>query len=195
MIAYIPPGFSDDKKTDVVNFFGSPIEAKYGDLIVWEHLIAWANRDKQNIIFITSDQKPDWISSRKIRPDLAAEFNKRTGFCIYTYTLSEFESNYKKYLGSKLSESSKTELESIEGDYDNWLDEVIAAFEVLGSDVSLKELYVYIINNTGRSLSVNWESTVRRTIYYHSSDVEAFQGKRDVFQRVGLERSGIWRLR
>jgi hypothetical protein len=193
--AKIPPGFSDDKKTDVINFFGVPIEAKYGDLIIWEQLIAWANREKKSIIFITSDQKPDWISLRKIRTDLAAEFNNRTGFCIYTYTLSEFESNYKKYLGSKLSESSKTELEIIEGEYDNWLDELIGAFEVLDRDVSLNDLYLYIRNNTGRTLSVSWESTVRRTIYYHSSDVGAYQGKRDVFQRVGSERSGIWRLR
>ncbi|MGJ3254915.1 MAG: PIN-like domain-containing protein [Alcanivorax sp.] len=191
----IPPGFADDAKSDFVNFFGDPIESKYGDLIIWEHLISWAAKNEKNIIFITSDQKDDWVESRKIRPDLAAEFNKRTGFSIYIFTLSEFENTYKKFLGSKLSESSKTELEIIEGEYENWLNEVVGAFEDLGGEASLRELYDYISKNTMRSLSAKWHSTVRRTIYYHSSDVEAYQGKRDIFQRVGSGRSGKWKLR
>lgn len=190
--AKIPPGFSDDSKSDYVNFFGTPVESKYGDLIIWEELIANCLDKRKNLIFITSDQKPDWVVYRNIRPDLAAEFHSRTGFFIYVYTLSEFERRYSVNLGTKLSKKSKTELEVIESAYENWLDEVVGAFEGMGGNVVLRDLYEYIKRNTNRSLSPNWTATVRRTIYYHSSDVEAFQGKADIFERVG---AGKWRLR
>lgn len=193
--AQIPPGFSDNSKSEYVNFFGIPVESKYGDLIIWEDLIAHCQCEKKNLIFITSDQKPDWVEYRSIRPDLAAEFHRRTGFFIYVYTLSEFERKFSDYLGLKLSENSKIELEEIEREYENWLDEVVSAFEGLGGDVALRELYDYIERNTNRKLSDNWTSTVRRTIYYHSSDVEAFQGKLDIFERVGSGRTGKWKLR
>lgn len=47
----IPPGYEDNKK----------INNKYGDLIIWKNLIAIAKESNKNILFVSNDNKSDWI--------------------------------------------------------------------------------------------------------------------------------------
>lgn len=188
----IPPGFKDAQKIGFINFYGLPIDAKYGDLIVWKQLIAFSIKEKSDLIFISSDQKGDWKENGKIRSDLALEFREKTGNCIYMFTPAEFSKKFKLELEQELSESTSIELADIESEYDNWLDEIVSAFEDLGGAVKLSDVYSYIESNTSRTLPHSWRSTIRRTIYNHSSDVNAYLGKKDLFERVG---SGEWRLR
>lgn len=72
----LPPGYEDGDKSD------DPI-GPYGDLIVWKNLIEYAQQEKVNIVFTTSDSKPDWwildeTSDEIIAPreELIAEFNE-----------------------------------------------------------------------------------------------------------------------
>lgn len=188
----ISPGFKDSSKIDFLNFYGLPIDAKYGDLIIWKQLIEFSKKNKSDLIFISSDQKGDWKERGRIRSDLALEFRNKTGSCIYMFTPAEFSKKFKRELEQELSESTSNELADIESQYDNWLDEVINAFEGLGGTVKLSDVYSYIESNTSRILPTTWDSTIRRTIYNHSSDVNAYLGKKDLFERVG---SGEWKLR
>lgn len=190
--AGISPGFKDSSKPDFINFYGFPVDAKYGDLIIWKQLIDFSSKNNSNLIFISSDQKADWKENGRIRSDLALEFNKKTGKRIYMFTPAEFLVRFQDELERELSQSTSNELADIEGQYENWLDEVLNAFEALGGTIKLREVYKYIDENTNRSLPATWKSTIRRTIYNHSSSVNAYLGKKDLFEKVG---SGEWRLR
>lgn len=56
----MPPGFKDGGKN----------ENKYGDLIIWFEILQFAknNRDKfDKIVFLSNDEKPDWVYSPKDR--------------------------------------------------------------------------------------------------------------------------------
>lgn len=51
---------------------------KFGDLIIWKELLIFARENKQNIIFITLDNKEDWWDSDKssARKELIQEFRR-----------------------------------------------------------------------------------------------------------------------
>ena len=82
----LPPGYKDIDKSEIVKEdlkVEDPI-APFGDLIVWNTLIAKAKTDKINIIFTTSDSKSDWWeldNNKNIvapREELLAEFEEET---------------------------------------------------------------------------------------------------------------------
>lgn len=59
----MPPGFKDGGKS----------ENKYGDLIIWFEILQFAksNRDKfDKIVFLSNDEKPDWVYSPKDRVEI-----------------------------------------------------------------------------------------------------------------------------
>ena len=70
--AKIPPGYKDEKK----------VENKFGDLIIWKHIIEIGKKaPEKGIIFISDDRKEDWIWSVNgkdigARPELAEEISK-----------------------------------------------------------------------------------------------------------------------
>ncbi|MFJ7369374.1 PIN-like domain-containing protein [Lysinibacillus sp. NPDC098008] len=82
----IPPGYKDINKSEIVKEDLKVVDplAPFGDLIVWKALIAKAKVDKVNVIFTTSDSKPDWWeldSNKNIlspREELIAEFIEET---------------------------------------------------------------------------------------------------------------------
>ena len=83
--AKIPPGYKDHKK---------PEPHCYGDLFIWLAMIAKAEKEKQPIIFVTSDTKEDWWRNdkgkRSPRPDLLQEFREKTEQLCYFYTPKPF---------------------------------------------------------------------------------------------------------
>ena len=90
------------------------------------------------------------------------------------------------------------DLRAIEAEDDiRWLDIVIQALKQLGGKATLSDIYeeckdLVSLFYPEKENNNTVESTVRRTIYQHSSDVMAYLGKSDDFRRVD---SGIWELR
>jgi len=84
----IPPGYKDSKK-DAGDF------DKFGDLIIWEDMIAKAKESLHPVIFITDDVKEDWWwihRGRKIgpRPELVEEFKAASGQSFHMYEFTQF---------------------------------------------------------------------------------------------------------
>jgi hypothetical protein len=84
--ARIPPGYSDEKKPDT---------EKYGDLILWYELLAYARDMKQAVVLVTGDQKEDWWlahGGRTLgpRPELVKEMRHDAGVPFYMYGLEPF---------------------------------------------------------------------------------------------------------
>lgn len=78
-----------------------------------------------------------------------------------------------------------------------WIDIIIQALEQLGGKATLADIYeeckdLVVLFHQDKFNNTAIESTIRRTIYQHSSDVTAYLGKDDIFHRVN---SGIWELR
>lgn len=78
-----------------------------------------------------------------------------------------------------------------------WVDIIIQALEQLGGRATLAEIYeeckdLIALFHPDKFSNATIDSTIRRTIYQHSSDVTAYLGKDDVFHRVS---SGVWELR
>lgn len=101
----IPPGFKDDKKHEGDRH-------RFGDLIIWFQIIKKAKDSKQDIIFVTDDEKDDWwqiYKGGKIGPrkELIREFRENTdGHFIWFYTTDRFLINAKSREG--VSIKSKT---------------------------------------------------------------------------------------
>lgn len=74
----LPPGYEDTKTKEGID--------KFGDLIMWKQLLKYSSDiDKKNIIFTTSDTKPDWFQRNNQnqivspREELLSEFNQQCG--------------------------------------------------------------------------------------------------------------------
>lgn len=95
----IPPGYEDSKTKSGIR--------QYGDLIIWKEIIRKARENEKDIIFISNDQKPDWVitdetkndelaekpnSSEigKPRRELLVEFEEETGKNIWIYSAESF---------------------------------------------------------------------------------------------------------
>lgn len=76
--------------------------------------------------------------------------------------------------------------------YSTWKIQVLKAFHELAGEAELKDIYQNIKNSLGKILTPSDEAAIRKVIYYHSSDVELFQGKEDLFEKLG---NGKWKLR
>ncbi|EOU1878253.1 PIN domain-containing protein [Clostridium perfringens] len=91
----IPPGYKDITKSG---------DEKYGDAINWFEIIEFAREEDKNIIYVTDDQKEDWVEIRggkKIGPrkELLDEFFKETGENIIgIYNTENFLKYSRKYL-------------------------------------------------------------------------------------------------
>jgi len=92
----LPPGYSDNIKTEKFSFAGLYYQQRFGDLIIWKQIIKHAKDHELNdIIFVTDDNKEDWWwypngknKSNKLgcRPELREEIIRDAGvkrFNIY----------------------------------------------------------------------------------------------------------------
>jgi hypothetical protein len=192
----IPPGYDDSEKESSYSFNGINISAKYGDYILWRQLIEYAQKKEKTIILVTADVKPDWQSKEfgRVRPELITEFKLKTEQDFYALTLLEFEQHFRSQLKRKLSTESTSQIEELnKRDNTGWLKDINLAFEHYERKLSLKELYSYVKKHSKREeFPPSWKVIIRRTIYNHCSDVTAYLGKDDLFQKV---ESGVYKLR
>lgn len=84
----IPPGWKDNTKG----------ENAYGDLINWKEILRYAKQQQKSIVFVTNDQKEDWIckyDGKIVCPhyELLREFYQEVGnnqLIFHIYTLDRF---------------------------------------------------------------------------------------------------------
>lgn len=98
-INHLPPGYKDSETKSGIR--------QYGDLIIWKEIIRKAKEENKDIIFISNDQKVDWIITDETKNDklaekpdpnelgnprreLLAEFEEETGRDMWIYSTSSF---------------------------------------------------------------------------------------------------------
>ncbi|WP_354625260.1 PIN domain-containing protein [Psychromonas sp. MME2] len=191
----IPPGFEDEQKEQVSSYSGIKISSKYGDLILWNQLIDQAIRDELTVILVTGDAKPDWVSKEfsRVRPELITEFRLKTGQDFYVLKLEDFQRHFKDKLTLQLSKQTTIQIKELtKNDNKSWLGDIFDAFSHFERALTLKEIYEYIYENSDRNFPPSWEVIIRRTIYNHCSDVVAYLGKNDYFEKLD---SGMYKMR
>lgn len=119
----IPPGYMDDpeinkkSKKDGVSIFG--------DLIMWNQILDFADSQKRAVVFASADSKEDWFQLRNEQPiaprsELIKEFNEQTnGMPIGILT----QQLLVEYLGNVLS--MNMELILLEMQMDDYVDIVV----------------------------------------------------------------------
>lgn len=109
----IPPGYGDMKEKQGNDMFG--------DLVIWEEMIAFAVKNKKDVIFISSDtNKDDWFIKvgnklKGPRAELRMEFAERTeGRVYYAYPTSLFLTRAGDYIKApKVSDAIIEEVASM----------------------------------------------------------------------------------
>ncbi|CAK8719653.1 hypothetical protein KKHLCK_08830 [Candidatus Electrothrix laxa] len=108
------------QKKECFTYSGLVYEEKYGDLIVWKQIIDYAHeKSLKNIIFITSDSKPDWwrkVKNKTIgpRPELLDEIYREAGVeRFHVYHTERFLEYANKFLSAQVSESAIEEIEEV----------------------------------------------------------------------------------
>lgn len=105
----IPPGYSDSKKE----------ENKFGDLIIWNEIINYAKEKQKPVIFISDDNKEDWIWKLKdgktigARPELIQEFYKETNQLFHLYKTDSFIKYGSIQLNEKIDSGTIEEVTKI----------------------------------------------------------------------------------
>jgi len=106
----IPPGFKDKQKGGV---------RQYGDLVLWYQMIEISKSENNDIIFITDDEKEDWLYIHKGKtisplPALQNEFFALTGKKFYIYTAYRFIEFASKFLQKDVSEEAIEEVKNLQ---------------------------------------------------------------------------------
>ncbi|MBL4680889.1 MAG: hypothetical protein JKY88_09220, partial [Pseudomonadales bacterium] len=73
-----------------------------------------------------------------------------------------------------------------------WSKDVYLALIKLGGSATLEKVYEQVKSATKRQLFGSWKTSVRRAIYQNSSDTDIFDGKIDIYKKVGI---GKWIIR
>lgn len=105
----IPPGFADRGKESV---------RRFGDVVLWKQIIAFAIAKKKPIIFVTNDAKGDWwwMEGDKTMgplPGLRREFRAATGQEFYAYTADQFVAQAKRFLSEGVEDKTAEELRAL----------------------------------------------------------------------------------
>ncbi|MFE7160559.1 PIN-like domain-containing protein [Streptomyces sp. NPDC057636] len=98
----IPPGYKD---------FKSKGEAGLGDCLLWLQMVEYAMASSQNILFVSTDVKDDWIRYQcglaiGPRPELIEEMQLRAGANYHHVTLSELLSRSGQVLEVSVSQNT-----------------------------------------------------------------------------------------
>ncbi|WP_044194483.1 PIN-like domain-containing protein [Oscillatoria acuminata] len=117
-----PPGFKDqqDKRNDPPYLYKEmEFKRMYGDLILWKELLKKVESCSwKHVIFITDDDKDDWWNRNSGKTDgprleLIQEMYEAGASLFYMYNSDRFIDRAEKYLGTKISDDSKQEIEEI----------------------------------------------------------------------------------
>lgn len=130
----IPPGWKDNTKG----------ENSYGDLINWKEILRFAKKKKKSIIFVTNDQKEDWVckyQGKTICPhyELLREFYQsvdNTQLIFHIYTLDRFLNFVHDQDKTLISEGTVKQVRDILGD----LQQTDLANTILKYQESLKSI-------------------------------------------------------
>ncbi|AHC44415.1 MULTISPECIES: PIN domain-containing protein [Bacillus] len=115
----IPPGYEDVSKKKGAKFHnGEIILEKYGDFILWQQIIDFANEKQTNIIFITDEEKKDWWYESKgktigPRSELLNEFNYKTGMEFYMFKPEVFMREAGDIYSESFSDNSISEVKEV----------------------------------------------------------------------------------
>ncbi|WP_335899786.1 PIN-like domain-containing protein [Shewanella algae] len=113
----IPPGYMDESKVKSNAPLNQQLKA-YGDYLIWEEILDYANSKKTDVIFITDDEKEDWwqiVKGKTIgpRPELIKEFFERTEKSFHMYTSHSFLLFAKSNMNLSVREESIHEVEEL----------------------------------------------------------------------------------
>lgn len=130
----IPPGWKDNTKG----------ENSYGDLINWKEILRFAKDNQKSVVFVTSDQKEDWVckyQGKTICPhyELLREFYQsvdNTQLIFHIYTLDRFLKFVHDQDKTLISEGTVKQVRDILGD----LQQTDLANTILKYQESLKSI-------------------------------------------------------
>lgn len=94
----LPPGFEDSSKENNVRTFGKySYDTQYGDLILWKEIIKYCQENPiiRTVIFISDDEKNDWIFETKgekvgVRVELKQELNESVNSRLEIFSPRKF---------------------------------------------------------------------------------------------------------
>ena len=121
----IPPGFKDKNKGGTRQF---------GDLILWFQIIEIAKKEKKDIVFITDDEKEDWLYIHKGRtigmlPALQIEFNKLTNQKAYTFNAQRFIEEIGKLSRTTITAETINEIKTLREENKSFFDNIEMFFD------------------------------------------------------------------
>jgi hypothetical protein len=109
----IPPGFEDERKTEIFTDRGITYNAQHGDVFIWLQILAEAKSSKwPALIFVTDDVKEDWWlseSGKKLGPraELREEIARVSNVLIFqSYTTAQFLEHANRQVDANVSEAS-----------------------------------------------------------------------------------------
>jgi hypothetical protein len=112
----IPPGYADNKK--IVP------ELRAGDYVMWWQLIDEARKHNRPVLFVTNEQKEDWVlkgTANQIlgpRPELVLEMQRDAGVAFHMASVVGLLTEAREYLGTTVSPSTIREAEAKDRDVD-----------------------------------------------------------------------------
>ena len=115
----VPPGYMDFDKKKKKEDNSIDDNNMYGDFIIWNQIIDYANQNKKDIIFVTDDQKDDWWNNANgetlgPRIEIRKEFMESTGQKFHMYTMESFIKFSAENGGVKYDQSVIDEIETID---------------------------------------------------------------------------------
>jgi hypothetical protein len=101
-----PPGFKDTGKEN-----DNSTERKYGDLILWKQILAFAKTTSCPIVFVTSEKKEDWWYKKEGKIvsshfELRREFKEQVDRPFWMYQTNHFLEIAKEKLQIEVSQGS-----------------------------------------------------------------------------------------
>ena len=102
---------------------------KYNDLYIWELLKKKSIKEKKDMIFVTSDIKPDWFENDVAKIEYIKEFNDETNNNIIILSLIDFWECCKKYIDLPVNDfiQQSSIISQIEEKYDDMYEPSIYA--------------------------------------------------------------------
>ena len=156
----IPPGFKDKNKGGT---------RQYGDLVLWSQIIELAKKEKKDVIFVTDDEKEDWIYLHKGRtigmlPQLQIEFNKKTGKKAFSFNAQKFIEEIGKIYKTQIAEETIDEVKNLREENKLLFDQIFKMFEV--PSITDEEINQSIIKGIAKnSNSEGWAELAQLGIY------------------------------
>ena len=156
----IPPGFKDKNKGGTRQF---------GDLVLWFQIIELAKQIQKDIIFITDDEKEDWLYIHKGRtigmlPYLQNEFYKQTNQRVYIYNAQKFIEEVSKIYNTNVAEDTIDEIKNLREENKLIFEQFAEVFTK--PEFEDNEINIYIINGIHNLANIDgWAELAQLGLY------------------------------